>query len=799
MRVPLSWLAEFVEDLPPLEELVERLTMSGLEVEEIDAPDERLVSGLVTARIVEKKQHPNADRLSVCQVDDGDGLRQIVCGATNMSAGDMVVLARPKTVLPGGAKIKKSKIRGEESGGMLCSASELGVSDDHSGIIVLAADLEPGLKAAALLGLDQTVIELGITPNRGDCLSIRGVAREVAALCGCALSTAFHAAPERPSGDSAYAISIDSPNLCWMYRGLELRGIKVGPSPAWMASRLAVAGLRPINNVVDVTNYVLLEYGQPLHAFDSDLLEGSKVSVRAIGEATNVATLDDEERGLVDGDLAIWDERGPVAVAGVMGGARTAVHEGTTAIFLESALFEPRAVRVTSRRLGLISDSSYRFERGVDASHIENALLRAASLIIETAGGTMAGGVTAAGELPAPAAPVVVRTERIARILGRGVSRETAALHFKALGARVETSGDDLAVVAPSHRHDLVREVDWIEEIARLEGYDSFEPEPPAVAMHAATLPRVHVFQRTARLRLSSEGMSEAVCISFCSRAFNADFAGLHAPSMRSVEVRNPLRSDEAEMRRSLLPGLVATHVSNARNGIAVTDFFCSGRTFSRGTDGAVSEIEALAGLLSGPRRDRGPGSAGGVTFWDAKGVVERLVLLAAPHAKISWRPIATAGALHPREAAEIVLGDASIGVVGRVHPDLADSLEVREDTCLFEIDSQLLLQYAPPRSALTPVPRYPATSRDISFLVPLDLLAGTVVAAVESMNEPLIEHVAVFDEYVGKGVPEGFRALAFSIVYRSSSGTLTDDEVAELHELVVERLTTNLEIEVRA
>ncbi len=799
MRVPLGWLAEFVSELPPLEQLIERLTMAGLEVEDVEAPDERLVTGLVTARILEKKPHPNADRLSLCQVDDGDGPRQVVCGATNMSAGDIVVLARPKTVLPGGLKIKKSKIRGEESGGMLCSATELGVSDDHTGIIVLGSDVEAGLPAAGLLGLDQTVIELGITPNRGDCLSIRGVAREVAALCGCVLTSAFDQARETPTGDSAYAIAIDSPDLCWMYRGVEVAGMEVGPSPAWMASRLAAAGLRPINNVVDVTNYILLEYGQPLHAFDADLLEGSTIGVRAIGESVSFATLDDEDRELVDGDLAIWDSRGPVAIAGVMGGARTAVHDGTTRIFLESALFEPRAVRVTSRRLGLVSDSSYRFERGIDASGVQSALLRAAELIIETAGGKLVGGVAAAGAAPADRAAVVVRTERIRKVLGREVSRDCASAHFGALGGAVEEVGVDVSVVAPSHRHDLVREIDWIEEVARLEGYDSFVPEAPAVPMHAAKLPPLHAFQRDARVRLASEGMSEVVSLSFCSRSLNEHFAGLHDHGTRAVGVRNPLRSDEGEMRRSLLPGLIAAHVTNVHNGVAVTDLFSLGRTFSRGEGKNIFEIDAVAGLLSGARRDRGPGSAGDARFWDAKGVVERLLRLLVGGAQIGWRPTDSHAAFHPRECAEILLGDTVVGVVGRVHPDLADSLGIRGDTCVFEVDSLLLLQYAPPRSALAPVPRYPASSRDVSFLVLHDLLAGTVVAAVESMNEPLIERVAVFDEYVGKGVPEGHRALAFSIVYRSAEGTLTDDDVAELHDRVVERLTTDLGIEVRA
>lgn len=799
MRVPLSWLNQFIDELPPVERLVERLTLAGLEVEEVEAPDERLISGLVTARILEKKQHPNADRLSLCSVDYGEGPTQIVCGASNMNSGDIVVLARPKTLLPGGLKIKKSKIRGEESGGMLCSASELGMSQDHSGIIVLDADVEPGQSAAALLGLDQTVVELGITPNRGDCLSIRGVAREVAALCGCSLSADFRALPEIPGGDSAFTITLESVDLCPMYRGLELSGVKVGPSPPWLASRLSAAGLRPINNIVDVTNYVLLEYGQPLHAFDADLLDGTNITVRAIDRPTPVVTLDDQERTLIAGDLAIWDNAGPVAVAGVMGGARTAVHDGTGRIFLEAALFEPRTVRATSRRLGLVSDSSYRFERGIDSANVGNALLRAAELIVETAGGSVVGGVASAGAPPIGAAPVVLRMERLERLLGRRIAKESAAAHLAALGGIVSDAGENLRVSAPSHRHDLVREVDWIEEVARLEGYDTFQPVAPMVPMHAAVLPPVHAFHRDVRVRLATEGMYEAVCLSFCSAQSNQHFPGLHAADSPSVCLRNPLRSDEGEMRRSLLPGLLAAHVSNVRNGIAVTDLFSFGRTFAAAGESGVSEIEALAGVVSGSRRARGPGDAGGAQFWDAKGVVERLIRLAAPHAGIGWEPVRSRPELHPLEGALIKLGDRVVGIVGKLHPDVAESLEVRADACLFEVDTLGVLQYAPARSVLKPVPRYPASSRDVSFLVPHHLLAGTIVAAVESMNEPLIEHVAVFDEYVGKGVPDGHRALAFSIVYRSGDGTLTDEQVAQVHGAVVQKLTSDLGIAVRA
>jgi len=342
VRVPVSWLAEFVDGLPEIEPLAEHLTMAGLEVEAIEQPHPRLVEGLVVARIVTRDKHPNADRLSLCSVDDGDGEKQIVCGASNMKAGDFVVLASPGTVLPGGLKIKKSKIRGEVSLGMLCAASELEMAGDEAGILILGDDVKPGDSAAALLGLDEAVIEIGITPNRGDCLSIRGVAREVAAVCSAELKPNFNREFDTPGGNCAVAVKIDDEDLCPTYTGIEIRDVTIGPSPAWLVSRLSALGLNSVNNVVDVTNLVLFEYGQPLHAFDRDLLVGDEVGVRAVCEPVEFESLDEEKRALLPGDLAIWDGKGPVALAGVMGGMRTAVTDSTRNIFLESAIFEPR-------------------------------------------------------------------------------------------------------------------------------------------------------------------------------------------------------------------------------------------------------------------------------------------------------------------------------------------------------------------------------------------------------------------------------------------------------------------------
>ncbi|MEE8311882.1 MAG: phenylalanine--tRNA ligase subunit beta [Candidatus Binatia bacterium] len=803
MKLPLGWLRDYLEELPSVDDLAHRLTMAGLEVEAVVESDPRLVDHLRVARIAEMVPHPNADRLSLCRVEDGEGERQIVCGAKNMKAGDHVVLAEPGAVLPGGLKIKKSKIRGEVSGGMLCSAAELGVADDHSGILILDETVEPGTAAAALFGLDQPVLEIGITPNRGDCLSVRGLAREVAAVCGVQLSDRFDREYPAPGAPSRFDVRIDSSEACALYTGIEIVGVKIGPSPMHVAGRLAAAGVRAINNVVDVTNLILLELGQPLHAFDSELLSGTTIGVRTVGEATEIETLDQERRELLAGDLAIWDDVGPIAIAGVMGGARTAVNDGTTRMFLESAWFRPGNVRVTSRRLGLISESSYRFERRVDPAGVERALLAAAELIVELAGGRIEGGVARGGEgVPAPT-PVPLRVSRIKTLLGVDVDLGEAARILERLGASVTRDGDALVVTPPTHRSDLTREVDLVEEVARVRGYDSIPEQVPLRAMQPTTAPPVRVLHGRMREQLSACGLIETVGLAFCATDRNEMFPGLHRPGSSAVIVRNPLNVDASEMRKSVLPCLVEAHALNARSGVEATDFFSIGRTFSAAapsSSGTLSEeLEVVGGLLWGPRRGRAPGPSGSATVWDAKAYVERLAAMTGASKALALEPAAEdRSEYHPRSCALVKLGEEVIGLLGMIHPDLAERLEISHEISIFEVDTRKLLEYAPSRSVLQPIPRYPSSSRDVSLLVPDQTLAGEVIAQVGSLEEPLIENVFVFDEYKGTGIPPGVRALAFQIVYRSPDGTLTDEDVTSLHERVIAHLINSLGVEVR-
>ncbi len=792
MKVPLSWLGDFVAQLPAVEALAERLTLAGLEVEEIHRAPAQLLEHLMVARLVEVGKHPNADRLSLCTVDYGAGQVSIVCGASNMSTGDSVVLARPGAVLPDGSKIKKAKIRGIESRGMLCSASELGVYEDPSGILILSDAPAPGTPAGEVLGISEPVLEIGITPNRGDCLSMRGIAREVIALFDLEPSEAMRERSEMPAAGSI-PVRIESRDGCPMYRGLEIEGLRVGPCPAWVAGRLAAAGLRPISNVVDVTNYVLLEYGQPLHAFDRDRLQGPAVFVRRLDAAATIETLDSQQRELTAGDLVIDDEHSSVAIAGVMGGLRTAVDEATTNVFLESAMFDPASVRRTSRRLGLVSESSYRFERGVDPDGVEQALLRAGKLLTQLGGGVVTASSTA-GEGPRERQSIKLRPPRVSRLLGAEVDGRECDGILQRLGALVDGDEGELSVRPPSWRHDLTREVDLIEEVARVRGYETIEARAPSIVLTATEPSRLEELRRDFRQCLAALGLCETVTLAFASSETNDLYPGLDDASGNPVAVANPLRSDASQLRRSLLPGLLDAAAYNWRNGARVIDLFAIGRTFS-----SAGEQESAAGVLFGPRRARGPGDAGPVSFFDGKGVVETILSCVGLRSDLPWRSCCDARGWHPAMTASAELAGQELLRVGMIHPDVAERWGMPAEVCLFELAIAPFVALTTRQVRFRRIDRFPAASRDVSLIVPSGILAGDVVGAVVGLAETRIEDVRVFDEYRGPGVPEGQRALSFSIQYRASDHTLTDAEIAELHEGVVAHLTQRLGVQRRA
>jgi phenylalanyl-tRNA synthetase beta chain len=726
----------------------------------------------------------------------------VVCGASNMKAGDKVALAVPGTVLPDGKRIDLTTIRGERSHGMLCSTRELGLEEgDQGGIMILPDDAVVGTSLVEYLGADDAVLELSVTPNRGDCLSVLGVAREVAALTGAAL----HVRPSRLEEERTPArqlarVEVQAPDLCPRYTGRVVRGVRIAPSPLWLRTRLAMVGLRPINNVVDATNYVMLERGQPLHAFDLSRLRGARVSARRAGARHHFETLDGVTRELLPDDLVIADAEGPVALAGVMGGADSEIRDDTSAVLLESAFFVPETVRRTARRLGLMSESSYRFERGVDPSGVVAALDRVTELLVGTAGGEVARGVLAAGATKWRARPAIrLRPARVNALLGTTLKVGEIERPLRALGATVSGSGPAARrVIPPAHRFDLQSEVDLIEEVARLTGYDAIPATMPAIGVGGPGLGPGHDVEQRIRACIRSAGFDEMVTSAFTSPDENRDFAGLPEVAGRAVALANPLSTESAEMRRSLLPALLRVAEDNRRQGASHVAGFTIGRVF--GLDGdRYHEVQTLGLVLWGSWPPTTVGAAPRpCDFGDMKGALER-VFVELHIGGVRWEVAgAEAKYLHPGKAVRITIDGVPVGFAGALHPDVVAARQLEAEPVVAELDLMRVVQYCPRRVIFQALPRFPAVVRDIAVVVDEGFHAQQVLDAVEEIAEPLVEDVRVFDQYTGAPIPAGKKSLAYTIAYRAPNRTLTDDEVNAMHEQLVARLVRQLPLEVR-
>ncbi len=797
MKVPLSWLSQFVPITLDTPQLCERLTMGGLEVdgvEEIGAD----MSGVVVGEIVSTTPHPRADRLTVCEVRSGPGPAvSVVCGATNMKAGDRVAYAPPGTDLPGGRRIEQVEIRGVSSAGMLCSEAELGLSGEASGILIAAPDAPLGERVGAYLGIEDTVIEFSITPNRGDCLSVLGIAREIAALTGVRMWRTRINLRERgaPAGE-AIAVRIEDPGGCARYAARLVRGVQVEASPAWVDRRLRAVGMRPINNVVDVTNLVMMERGQPLHAFDYDRLPGKQIVVRRAGASETIQTLDGVVRNLVAEDLLITTGEIPIAIAGVMGGAETEVAAGTGTVLLEAAWFDPGTIRRTARRLDLHSESAYRFERGVDVSGVLAALDRAAVLLKQLAGGEIARGVVDAYPGERQAEAILLRPRRVEDLLGFSLSRSEISSTLKLLGASFSGGpGGAMVVVFPTFRSDLKREIDVIEEVARLVGYERIPATMPAVHMDGGSLPKRLYWEREIKRVLIAYGLSETISLSFASPRVNELFKGVGVHGV-PVELLNPVSREESELRCSLLGGLVTTWRHNRNQGATRIAGFSVGKVYWRSHNSL--EGWRLAGILAGDLPRAGLGSPLPVGFADAKGLVEALLERLRLADQVCWERWGDAGTFHPGKSAIIRCGGEVIGMLGALHPDVELELEVEGAHWLFELDMEKLVPYSPSERVFAGLPRYPAVARDLAVVADAEFASDRVVQFVKHWRRELVEDVALFDEYIGAPIPSGKKGLAYSISYRASDRTLTDEEVNALQDELTTALRRELQVELR-
>ncbi len=798
MKVSLNWLREFVAiELTP-EALAERLTMAGLEVEGITRYGH--YDGMIAGRIVELGKHPNADKLAICTVDVGAGeALRVVSGAPNLQAGMLVPVAMPGAVLGDGTRVEATVIRGIASTAVVLSEREIGISDDHSGVMQLETGAEPGERLATILGTADTVLEVSITPNRGDCLSIVGIARELAALTAARLKIPASRLAERPpAAPESIRVEIEDAEACGRYVARLVRGVRIAPSPLWMRARLEALGVRAINNVVDVTNYVMLERGQPLHAFDAARVRGGKIVVRRAGTKTTFRTLDDADRALESDDLLIADAEGGIALAGVMGGATSAVTDSTTDILLEAAHFAPGVIRRTSRRLGLRSEASLRFERGVDIEGVPVAAARAAELLAKLARGQVATGAVDAYPKPHVPIDVLVRSDRANRLLGTALPVAEIGQSLRRISASVRAGGKGGYLCrAPSYRSDLTREADFIEEIARMAGYDRIpETLPRAVIAPGFAGPLVPPVDRACDL-LVAQGLHEMRTLRFVSEAWNARVAGLVAGGV-AVKLRNPMSSEVAEMRRSLLPNLILAAARNRRGGEPWVRGFEIGTVFAE-ENGRHRERQAVGGILVGPlparglvREDRSE------SLYDAKGVVAEM-LSGLGVERVEWRAQGIPSFLHPGKSASVEIpGAGVIGIVGGLHPEIARAADLDADAWAFELDFEKLEPYCSRRVTFRTIPKYPAIVRDLAIVANEQFEAQAVLDTIASCSDLPVENTRLFDLYRGAPLPAGKKSLAYSISYRAADRTLTDDEVNQFHRSLIERVTRTLGVELR-
>lgn len=797
MKVSVNWLREFVEINGGASTVRDKLTLGGLEIEGEEHPGSAL-RDVVVAEIVSIVPHPQADRLSLCEVRTGVGPSlSIVCGATNMKAGDRVPYAPPGTTLPDGRRIEERAVRGIVSAGMLCSAAEVGLASDAAGLLILERDAPLGERLAVALGIEDSVLDLAVPPNRGDCSSILGVARDYAALSGARLVRQRIALREGgPAASEAASVRIEPESGCGRYAARVVRNVKVGPSPAWLQRRLENAGVRPINNVVDVTNYVMLERGQPLHAFDHARLNPAEILVRRARPAEQIETLDAVLRTLDTSDVVISTGAEAVAIAGVMGGASSQVTENTRTILLESAWFDPSSVRRTARRLGLHSESSYRFERNVDIGGVVTAIDRAASLLQQLAGGVVDAGVIDVYPEPVTPPTIPVRLKRISDVLGIPVSRADATATFKALAADV-TAGErgTLNVTPPSYRIDLTREIDLIEEVARLIGYDRIPATMPVAALDGGRMPERLQWAGALQQLLAARGLCELLNLSFTTPRLNQCFPGVNV-SGEAVAVRNPMVREESQLRRSLIGGLLAAVQTNRSQGAPGTAGFVIAKVFWR-TD-APREGWRLGIVLAGETPDLGLGGRRVPEFTDAKGLVEAVLERLRVADRCRWERATDLPSLHPGKSAAVRCDGEVVGVLGCLHPDVEAELDGRAGDWFAELDLEKLLTYVPARSRYRELPRFPGVVRDLAIVSDVDFASEQVIDFVRGWGSALVEEVALFDQYIGDPIPAGKKSLAYSIRYRSPDRTLTDEEVNRAHGELTAALSSALPIELR-
>ena len=791
MKIVESWLREWVDPDLDGKALEHQLTMLGLEVDGVDVEGGGL-DGVVVAEVVTVERHPDADRLSVCKVNaGGKDTIDVVCGAPNVRAGMKSPLAVPGVTLPNGIKLRKSKIRGVVSNGMLCSAVELGLGEESDGILALGDDAPAGMALTEYLGLPDTVFDLDLTPNRGDCFSVLGVARDVAALTGSPLKVP-EVAPVAATIEDTLPVEIPLPEGCPSFAGRLIRNIDpTAKSPPWLLERLRRSGLRGISPVVDITNYVMLELGQPLHAYDAAKVQGA-IRPRLARQGEKLTLLDEKEVVVNDDTLVIADDSGAIGLAGIMGGLSTAVSDETTDVFFEAAFWPQAFMAGRARSYGMHTDASLRFERGVDFAGQARAVERASQLLLEISGGEAGPLVHQLADAHLPRRePIALRRSRVSMLLGLDVPDEVVNGVLTRLGLAVDEIEDGWKVIAPSYRFDITSEVDLIEEIVRIHGYDSVPETTEIAASPLRTVTESLVDLDRVSATLVARDYEEAITYSFIDERSNTAFAG----GASELVLSNPISSEMSVMRSSLLPGLVSSAAANVARQQERVRLFEIGKSFHGSLD-APSEVVRIAALATGTAMPEQWGARSqAIDFFDIKADLVAVLELAGDASDITFRPLEDP-ALQPGQAAAVVRNGRDIGVVGKLHPRVAKGFDLKRDAFVFEVDALQALASAAP--VAEPVSRFPVIRRDIAVLVKQDIPGEELVQAVAAAAPDLIRDVRIFDIYTGPGIEAGLKSVAISLILQETSRTLTDDDADAAQAAAVQKLRDAFGAELR-
>jgi phenylalanyl-tRNA synthetase beta chain len=791
MKIVESWLREWVDPDLDSNALEHQLTMLGLEVDGVDEEGDGL-DGVVVAEVLEVEKHPDADRLSVCRVNaGGEEAVDVVCGAPNVVAGMKSPLAVPGITLPNGVKLRKSKIRGVVSNGMLCSAIELGLGEESDGILALPGDAPVGMALTEYLGLPDKVFDLDLTPNRGDCFCVLGVARDISALTGSPLQLP-DVAPVAVSTEDTLPVEIPLPEGCPSFAGRLVRNIDpTARSPLWLVERLRRSGLRGISPVVDITNYVMLELGQPLHAYDAARVQGA-IRPRPARPGEKVTLLDEKEVVVNEDTLVIADDSGAIGLAGIMGGLSTAVSDATTDVFFEAAFWPQAFMAGRARSYGMHTDASLRFERGVDFEGQARAVERATELLLEISGGEAGPLVHQVSESHLPErSPILLRRSRVSQLLGLDVEDEILTGVLERLGLNVRANELGWEVVAPSYRFDITSEVDLIEEIVRIHGYDSVPETTEIAASPLRTVTESVVDLERVAATLVARDYEEAITYSFIDERSNAPFAA----NGSDLVLSNPISSEMSVMRSSLLPGLVASAAANTARQQDRVRLFEIGKSFHGTLDNPDEVVRIAAVACGGAMPEQWGIRSQPIDFYDLKADVVALLELAGDTPDIAFRSVEHA-ALQPGQSAAVVRGNQTIGIIGKLHPRVAKNLELKRDAYVFELDALQALASAAP--VAKPVSRFPVIRRDIAVIVGEEISGDELVQAVAATAPDLMRDVRIFDIYTGPGIEAGLKSVAISLILQETSRTLTDDDADAAQAAAVQKLRDTFGAELR-